>query len=348
MNIFNDQNVIISPLKGISLPVYKRTFWVLCALVALLSLSFLCSLKLGSVSVSWADVYAVVGFDVTLNDAASTIYELRLPRIMGAIAAGALMALSGYLLQTAARNALADPGVLGLSDGAALSVIVLYVIFSQVSLTASIIASFLGVFVTALVVLWFVHKNMNGTFIVLVGIAVGAVMSAFSDILLSSVTIEDMAFLMAFLSGSFVSLDLASASFLSVWMTVIIAVFLLLSRYINPLNFGYLHAMSLGVDAKKYYIFIIILAVFAMAPVIALVGSIGFIGLIATFLAKNIIGYRGTELGIVSMLLGSIMTLWADTLGRTLFAPIMINAGVFIALIGALFFILMTRYIVRQ
>ncbi|GIC76654.1 iron ABC transporter permease [Moritella sp. F3] len=348
MNIFNDQNVIITPLKGISLPVYKRTFWVLCALVALLSLSFICSLKLGSVSVSWADVYAVVGFDVTLNDATSTIYELRLPRIMGAIAAGALMALSGYLLQTAARNALADPGVLGLSDGAALSVIVLYVIFSQVSLTASIIASFLGVFVTALVVLWFVHKNMNGTFIVLVGIAVGAVMSAFSDILLSSVSIEDMAFLMAFLSGSFVSLDLASASFLSAWMTVIIAVFLLLSRYINPLNFGYLHAMSLGVDAKKYYIFIIILAVFAMAPVIALVGSIGFIGLIATFLAKNIIGYRGTELGIVSMLLGAIMTLWADTLGRTLFAPIMINAGVFIALIGALFFIIMTRYIVRQ
>ncbi|MGR6782595.1 FecCD family ABC transporter permease [Moritella viscosa] len=348
MNIFNDQNVIISPAKGISLPIYRRTFWVLCALLALLSLSFICSLKLGSVSVSWADVYAVVGFDITLNDATSTIYELRLPRIMGAISAGALMALSGYLLQTAARNALADPGVLGLSDGAALSVIVMYVIFSQVSLTASIIASFLGVFVTALVVLWFVHKNLNGTFIVLAGIAVGAVMSAFSDLLLSSVTIEDMAFLMAFLSGSFVSLDLASASFLSIWMTLVVTVFLSLSRYINPLNFGYQHAMSLGVDAKNYYIFIIILAVFAMAPVIALVGSIGFIGLIATFLAKNIIGYRGTELGIVSMLLGSIMTLWADTLGRTLFAPIMINAGVFIALIGALFFILMTRYIVRQ
>ena len=347
MNIFDDQNMIISPSKGISLPIYKRTFWMLCALVLVLSLSFVFSLKLGSVSVSWADVYGVISFDVALNDATSTIYELRLPRIMGAIAAGALMALSGYLLQTAARNALADPGVLGLSDGAALSVIVLYVVFSQVSLTASILASFFGVFVTALLVLWFVHKNLNGTFIVLVGIAVGAVVSAFSDILLSSVTIEDMAFLMAFLSGSFLSLDLASASFLSIWMTVIIGVFLLLSRYINPLNFGYQHAMSLGVDAKKYYIFIIILAVFAMAPVIALVGSIGFIGLIATFLAKNIIGYRGTELGIVSMLLGAIMTLWADTLGRTLFAPIMINAGVFIALIGALFFIIMTRYIVR-
>jgi len=69
MNIFDDQNMILAPLKGICLPLYKRTCWVLCALVVMLSLSFICSLKLGSVSVSWADVYAVISFDIALNDA---------------------------------------------------------------------------------------------------------------------------------------------------------------------------------------------------------------------------------------------------------------------------------------
>ncbi|AGH81640.1 hypothetical protein PCNPT3_08510 [Psychromonas sp. CNPT3] len=333
---------------GISLPIYQHTFWVINALFALLILSFIWSMKLGSVNVSWADVYAVITLDVGRNDATETIYQLRFPRIMGAIACGSLMALAGYLLQIAARNSLADPGVLGLSDGAAFSVIITYTLFMQSSVSASILASFIGVISTALLVLWFVHKNLTGTFIILVGIAFGAVFSALSDILLASVDVEDMAYLMAFLSGSFLSLDLFSATFLVVWLGMIVTGFLLIGRQINPLNFGYQHAMSLGVAAKKYYLFLIILAVFAMAPVIALVGAIGFIGLISTFLAKNIIGYRGTELGIVSMLLGALMTLWADTLGRTLFAPVMIHAGVFIALIGALFFLLMTRYLVSK
>jgi iron complex transport system permease protein len=348
MNNYNKTNMILNIGSTISLPINKRTFWTLCILLVVLIASFICSLKLGSVVVDWQDVFSVITLDSFTNDATTTIYQLRFPRVIGAIAAGALMAISGYLLQIAARNSLADPGVLGLSDGAALSVIVLYILFLQSSVTASIFASFLGVILTALMVLWFVHKSVNGAFIILVGIAFGAVFSALSDVLLSSVTVEDMAYLMAFLSGSFLYLDVFSAAFLIVWLALVATVFLLLGRHINPLNFGYHQAMSLGVPAKRYYLLIIILAVFAMAPVIALVGAIGFVGLIATFLAKNIIGYRGTELGVVSMLLGAIMTLWADTLGRTLFAPVMIHAGVFIALIGALFFILMTRFLVRQ
>jgi len=341
-------NWVLNIGESVSLPIYKRTLLTIMTLFAILAGSVLMSLKLGSVAVTWPDVFSVLNANFDLNDATSTIYQLRVPRIIGACAAGALMALSGYLLQIAARNALADPGVLGLSDGAALSVIVLYVVFLQTSVTASIIASFLGVIVTAILVLTFIHKQLNGTFIILVGIAFGAVFSAFSDILLSAVTLEDMAFLMAFLSGSFLSLDLFYACLLGLWALFIICLFLLLARQINPLHFGYQHAMALGLASKRSYLLIILLAVLAMAPVIALVGAIGFVGLISTFIAKHIIGFRGTELGVVSMLLGTLMTLWADTLGRTLFAPVMVHAGVFIALIGALFFIVMTRYLHRQ
>ncbi len=335
--------------KSVSLPMYKRTLIFASILITGLLASIVASMYMGSINATWKDVWLVLNGYVNTNIVTETIFELRVPRIIGSMCGGMLMALSGYLLQIVMRNALADPGILGLSKGATLAAIIMFIWFPTMAIGQTTLITFLGAFLTGMIILGITYQYIQSPFVVLIGIAINTILSALSNIIMSSVDIQIMVSVQSFLSGTFEAINDKKAIFLLVWSIICcLMIFLAIGRWINPMSMGYRTASHLGINTKAMYSIMVLLSIVAMAPVIALAGSISFVGLVSTFLAKNIIGYRGTELGLVSMLLGAIMTMWADTLGRTLFAPIMINAGVFIAIIGAIFFVVMTRYITKS
>lgn len=339
------KNYILKLRPEVSLTIYKRTFWFIFYLLLGLALSFFMGLKMGSIDVRIQDVLFVLRGNVAVNNATETIYQLRLPRVVSSMCAGALMALSGYMLQIMSRNPLADPSVLGLSSGAILVAILIYFLMPSLPVIYATLATASGAILTGIATLFISRKQTQGTFILLVGIAIGTVFSSITEILLASLDMERMVSVQVMLSGSFESINAYGMNFLLGVTVVCVILFFALSRSINPLALGFRVAQNLGVSPKKMMVMMIVLSIACMAPVIALVGTMSFIGLVSTFLAKNVIGYRGSELGIVSMLIGAIVTTWADTLGRTLFAPIMMHAGVFVAVIGAFLFIVITRYI---
>ncbi len=338
------KNYILKNCYGISLTIHKRTFWFIFYLVLGLILSFFMGLNMGSIDVTIQDVFSVLRGDVSANNATETIYQFRLPRVVSSMCAGALMALSGYMLQIMSHNPLADPSVLGLTSGATLVAIFIYFLMPTLPPMYATLATATGAILTGILILCISRKRTRGVFILLVGIAIGTAFSSITEILLASLDMENMVSVQVMLAGSFESITLHGMKFL-LWVTVAcLVIFFTLGRSINPLALGFSVAQTLGVSSKKMMVMMIMLAIACMAPVIALVGAMSFIGLVSTFFAKNIIGYRGNELGIVSMLIGAIITTWADTLGRTLFAPIMIHAGVFVACIGAFLFVIITRY----
>lgn len=340
MDNIKKRNYIFTMGDTVALSMFKKSVWVALGMFIVLILSILVGMRLGSVPVSWADVMLVLQGQVTVSDATETIWDFRFPRLMGSMIAGMAMALSGYMLQIIAQNALADPGVLGLSSGAVLCAVVAVFIVPNIPPTYMTTITFLGAIVTGLLVYIVANGKIQGAFVVLVGIAVSAVIGAVMDIIFSVMEFENMVATMAMIAGDFSYITLGNSLFLGVWFLGCFTIFMGISRYINPMSLGVAQASFLGIKVRVVILVLLALSILAMAPVIALAGAIGFVGLVATFLTKNLIGYRGTELGVVSMMLGGIMTVWADTLGRTLFAPIMVHAGVFISVIGGGFFVL--------
>ena len=343
MDSMQSQNIVIAPTENVSLPVKKQTALTLTVLFAFLLISILYGLRLGSASATWGDVWLVLQGDFTANITTETIYELRIPRVISAVFAGAAMALSGFLLQTLARNPLADPGVLGLTNGAILVAVFGFVFFPMMSSFMATILTFFGAILTGLLTLYIARNRTQGAFILLVGIGISTTFSAFIDLLMATLPIQIMNDIQVMVSGSFLSVTMDDMWFMITWVSVIIGIFYAYGRVLTPLSLGDKVITALGISCRHTYIIYCVLSILAMAPVVALAGAINFVGLISTFFAKNLIGYRGNELATVSMLIGAIMTTWADTLGRTLFAPTMIHAGVFIAVIGVSTFILIAQ-----
>ena len=344
MKIIKDKNYIFAPTATIALPVHKRTFWTIIVLTVFLLFSFVMGLRMGSVTITWGDVWQFLQGNTHYNNATETIAELRLPRVVTSMMAGAMMALSGYMLQVVSRNPLADSGLLGLTSGAILVAIGVYAFFPDLPPAYATIATLLGGLLTGVLTLLICKNNIKGMYIVLVGIGISNTFGAFIDIILVSLDMERMVAVMVMVSGSFDAITYDGMHFLGFVFVVMIGLFFAIGRGINTLSLGDKVATTLGIPTRAIYIILCAIAILSMAPVVALAGAINFVGLISTFFAKHIIGYRGNELGIVSIMVGASMTTWADTLGRTLFAPTIIHAGVFIAVVGVILFIIIARF----
>lgn len=344
MQSIKDKNYIFAPMASIALPVHKHTFWTIALLTGVLVFSFLMGLRMGSLTLTWGDVWQFLQGNTTHNNATETIDELRFPRVVTSMMAGAMMALSGYMLQVVSRNPLADSGLLGLTSGAILVAIGVYAFFPDLPSIYATVATLLGGLLTGVLTLLICKNNMKGLFIILVGIGISTTFGAFIDIILVSLDMEHMVAVMVMVSGSFDAIDGHKMQFLGITFIVMLSSFFIVGRGINTLSLGDKIAVTLGIPTRAMYGLLCVIAILSMAPVVALAGAINFVGLISTFFAKHIIGYRGNELGIVSMMIGAIMTTWADTLGRTLFAPIMVHAGVFIAVVGVVMFIIIARF----
>jgi iron complex transport system permease protein len=278
-------------------------------------------------------------------EAADTIVrELRLPRALSAFAVGGLLAFAGALLQVLLRNPLADPYVLGISGGAAVAAL-----SAMLAGTAALVmpAAFGGALVSTLLVFGLARAGgsaspWSATRLLLTGIVVAAGWGALIALVLSIAPDAQVKGMLFWLIGD---LSTATAPLLpSALLALSLAGGMLLARDLNVLARGDDFAATLGVAVPRVTLAMHALAALATAAAVTVAGSIGFVGLIVPHAVRMVIGNDHRLLLPAAVLAGGTLLVLADTLARTLVAPVQLPVGVVTALVGVpSFLFLLTR-----
>ena len=328
-------------MAGYSIKFDLKSTVLAGGLLAFIGFVLLVSVAKGSYALSYSQVFAVLtglNFDAALDPMISTvIWELRLPRALGACLVGILLGLSGALLQTITRNPLVDPSLVGISQGATLAVVTLMICFVSVPLGWQPFAGFTGALLVAFIVMRLAEKKrqMASLRFILMGVGISAGVSAVTTALLTYGQINQASAALLWLAGSVHGVTWPIVAWLFAGIIVALPCLTLLSRPLALLRFGEPVALTLGARVEPVKRWGIVLAVVLAALAVSFTGPIGFIGLVAPQLALRLKPHSFVGHLVLSALMGACLVAMADLLGRLLFAPIQIPAGVVTAVLGA-------------
>ena len=274
------------------------------------------------------------------------VWLIRVPRMLLGALVGAGLALIGAVLQAVTRNPLADPHLLGVTSGATLgAVIVVLHVGELIGVLTLPIAAFIGALLSMLLVLAIAsrHGRLDSDRLLLCGVAVSFVMMAVANTLLF---LGDHRASSAVLFWMLGGLGLARWELLAIpSASVLLGLILLLgmARPLNALMAGEQTAVTLGLNARNVRLRVFLIASLMTGVLVAISGSIGFVGLMIPHIARRMVGAEHRRLLPVSALLGSVFLVWVDVAARTLIAPEDLPIGVATAAIGGLFFMGLMR-----
>ena len=318
--------------------------WVLPLLLVALLLAALAALRIGPVALSSADVWqGLWRGDGSL--AALVVRELRLPRLLLAALVGSALALSGAVLQGLFRNPLADPGLIGVSAGAALGAVAVIVmapaLLAPVPVWLLPVMAFTGALLaTALV--WRIARRHGGTdvaLLLLAGIAINALVMALTGVLVYLASDSQLRELTFWNMGSVAQ---ASGAQLLLVLPCLLPVWLAmpwLARPLNALLLGEPVAGHLGYPVERVKRVAVLCVALSVGAAVSVSGLIGFVGLVAPHLVRLTLGADHRVLLPASALLGALLLVLADTVARTLVAPAELPIGLVMSLLGGPFFL---------
>ncbi|MBU8914567.1 iron ABC transporter permease [Neobacillus sp. 114] len=274
------------------------------------------------------------------------ITSFRLPRIIVALIVGMCLATAGGILQGMIRNPLASPDVLGITGGAAVAVVGFLAIFSDKnhSLTVSIawlpLAAFIGAGVVAFLVYFLAWKNgVSSIRLVLIGIGISTLMQALTTLLMVMGPIYQASQANIWITGTVYGSNWKNVAILAPWAVIFLILAFVAARTLNIQELGDDIATGLGEKVQKHRFLLLMISTALIGGSVAFAGGIGFVGLMAPHMARRLVGSSFGALLPVSALLGGILVMLADLIGRTMFSPLEVPAGVFTAGIGAPYFI---------
>ncbi|GAA3409350.1 FecCD family ABC transporter permease [Paenibacillus hodogayensis] len=273
------------------------------------------------------------------------LFEFRLPRIVISVLVGAGLAVSGCILQGVSRNALADPGILGINAGAGLAVVLFVTFMKKVGISSVFLLPFLslvGAGLTAALIFSLAYKRHQGLLpirLILVGIAVAAGISAAMIVLTIKLDPQQFQFVQVWLAGSIWGTTWKYVLALLPWIVILLPYVFYKSRVFNVLQLGDQAAVGLGTPLERERLKMLSAAVALAASCVAVGGGIGFVGLIGPHLARRLVGPSYQVLLPASALAGGLMLIVADTIGRWILQPSEIPTGIVVAIIGAPYFL---------
>ncbi|MEX1213185.1 MAG: iron ABC transporter permease [Balneolaceae bacterium] len=339
-----------------SVPRFRRSILVLSGLLIVLVWTGILSVGIGAVPIEPVQVLAIllgkVGFvwEAGVEPVQQAILlTIRLPRVVLAILVGAALAVSGAAMQGLFRNPLADPGLIGVSSGAALAAAVAMVVLQSQSVISVAwlgealvpVAAFFGGLVTTIFVyrLATTSGRTNIATMLLAGIAVNAMANALIGFMIFLSNDDQLRDLTFWTLGS-----LGGAMWDSVWVVapfLLCAIFLLplLSRGLNAMLLGEDEAGHLGISVERLKTVIILLVGMAVGAAVSVSGIIGFVGLVVPHILRLWIGPDHRFLLPGSAVLGGLLLLGSDLVARTVVSPAELPIGVITAITGAPFFL---------
>jgi len=298
----------------------------------LLGIALAAGLLLGTVSLN---IFNVTGASEII------FWEIRLPRVLLAALAGAMLSVSGAVLQGVLKNPLSDPYILGVSAGGALGAAVSMSV--GLPLYAVCIVSFIAALIAVLTVYNFsrTSSGIRPEVLVLAGVALSSLLGAILvAVILSSSNLQSVYF---WLFGSFSFASPVFVKIAAVAAVLGIAISAIFSKQLNILLLGEEEAVSLGVNTGLVRIVLLTAASLLSAVSVAMCGIIGFVGLIIPHIIRLVIGGNNIYLIPASGLLGASFLVIADLLSRTLISPAELPVGIITAFAGAPFFIFLLR-----
>lgn len=266
------------------------------------------------------------------------VVEMRLPRLLLALLVGLALGVAGVIAQAAMRNPLAEPGLLGINSGAALAAM-LVIVAHGASDHVLPAASFAGAAAMALAIYLLSWRHGTSSLrIILIGIGLGAMGSAATTFLSAFGDLRDVQRAMLWLAGSVHDANWAKVRILAAWTAAPLALAWMMARELDTISFGDATARSLGQRVNGVRAGMILVCTVLSGAAVAAAGLIGFVGLVAPHLARRLVGHGHARLMPTAALLGGLMVMSADFIGRTIIAPAQLPAGLMTALIGAPFF----------
>lgn len=277
-----------------------------------------------------------------------TIFEFRLPRIVMAILVGMGIAVSGAILQGLSQNPLADPGIIGINSGAGFAV-VLYMFFFQgttfltgwVSIFIMPFTALLGAFLAAFLIYLLSWKNGKVTPVrlLLVGIGINAAFMAGLVIFQMKMEPNDFMKTIVWLSGTIWGTNWNFVWALLPWLFILIPITLYKSRILDVMGLGDQIAIGVGLHIEKERRLLLLISVALAGACVSVGGGITFLGLIAPHIARKLVGPRHARLLPMTAVLGGLLLLSADTIGRVIMAPMELPVGIIVSILGAPYFI---------
>lgn len=334
-------DVILRSATGrVSLKIDRRTLLTVLALGGALLASMFVSLCLGSRPTPPLAVLQAIVFPAR-SDIAFIVNELRLPRILLAALVGAALAVAGLILQGIVRNPLASPDIIGITGGASVAA-VLFLTLQGAGLGIQWLplAAMSGAAVVSLTLFalaW--RRGVTPARLVLIGIGLAAAMGAMTTLMV--VLNPDTTALRAYvwLTGSIYAAQWRDVLGMLPWVAVFVPLALVFARHMDVMALGDGLATGLGLNVGVSRFVLLLISVALAGSAVAFAGGLSFVGLIAPHIARRLIKRGFAGLVLVSSLVGALIVLYADVLGRVAFLPRDLPAGIFVSGIGAPFFV---------
>lgn len=335
MNKPAHKNIVIHPWRAISM--------MLISLLLLFVLSVI-SISTGAIEIPFQTVIqGIFQMNHTVTEH-HIIWELRLPRVIGAIFVGICFAVSGALMQGVTHNPLADSGLLGINAGSGFFIAILFAFSSSVSFSLLLGASFVGAALGILLVYGLSSVAIGGLTpmrLVLAGAAMSALLTALSEGLVMYFNIgQGLAFWFA---GTISTAKWEQLDIFVPWVIGALLLAFLISKQLTLLSLGDEMATTLGVNINRLRALTMLSVLVLAGAAVSIVGAVGFVGLIVPHITRMIIGNDYRWLIPVSAINGALLVVLADLAARTLSPPHEIPIGALIAIIGVPFFLYLAR-----
>lgn len=310
------------------------------AVIILLPAITIYSAITGSIEVSAVEL--IKGLLTGTNENVVIIKDLRLPRIIISMFAGAALAVSGVLLQAVMRNPLAEPGIIGVSSGAGFFTILMVSFFPTLFFFTPLFAFLGGACAFFLVYIFSWKSGLDPLRMILIGVAINAVFTGLSELF----NAQSASSMMSNISVTTSTLSMKTWDDVEV-MVLYGSIGLILSflvfAWCNHLSLRDKTLKNLGFRVNRARLIISIIAVLLASIATAIAGMFAFVGLLIPHIGRTLVGTDHKVLIPFSALAGALLIATADTLGRTVIAPIEIPASIIMAVIGGPFLIFLLR-----
>ena len=312
-----------------------------CGIVILLSLRF------GSLSISTSDAWnAIFNYQSDIYEQ-TVVRTMRVPRTLIAVAVGGSLGVAGAVMQGVTRNPLADPSILGISQGASLGVAIAVTYLGLSAPGQFVWFAFLGAILASVLVFAVGAAGKDGASpvkLALAGVVVTALLSAWTStlLLLNRDTMDALRFWVA---GSVTGRDLDVLTFVAPFMIAGVTACIFLGHQLNVLAMGEDNARSLGMNTSRIRLMASVFVILITGAAVAVAGPIGFVGLAVPHFAKALIGADYRWILPYSSALGILLLVGADIVGRLVVRPGELPVGIVTALIGAPFLVYLARTI---
>lgn len=325
-----------------------RVPMVLAGGIAIVLAAIYFSLTNGTFNISIWEVFRTLFRIESDPDFDLVVFEFRLPRIVLGALVGFALGIAGAVIQGVTRNGLADPGILGINAGAGMAVVLFMFLFQgQLTITGWAGVMMMPLFgitggllaTAAILMLAREGGKLDPQRLILVGIALASGFGAVTMYFSLKMNPKDYEMAVAWLAGSLHSANWKFVVTMLPWLVVLPPVIWLRSQVLDLFQLSEETVKSVGIATEREKKLLLLCSIGLVSASVAVSGSIGFVGLIAPHIAKQLVGLAHRHIIPISGIAGMAIVLVGDFIGRTIFAPAELAAGIVVSVIGVPYFV---------